>query len=477
MAFWRNAEELLSQLGLEDISIEDLDSSREAQGRLLSRLSSRIVERDVFLPGNVGFRTGPTDIRHLTFSRGRSRVVKFLARCSRELVLGVLDAVGTELASGGRIEVHLQNLELTTESRNEIEGIGEICAFLRDKRQLGGVVIMSGALPKVDSKLWEFIYDRSFIHVGWLAVDLLNCGDLQRFVELCGESVSLRNLRQMGEEGIWPQVVQPVSGTNVRILPEMVLRLLELTRGAKIEIVPAPFLPGLDGQAGAPGLEDYVAALMELYLDSRTPSRFVSPLSWVSERMDSEATLIGSSASAGSEIAVLPDGDLYASEYGVGLRPWHLGNVLKGGQNLRWERLDALPEALIYSQQPEQCRACVWRYRCGGLDASVFLLEERLHAVLGVACGPQPPQREGKNGEHKESGSPLLKSSTGEAGANGLWPDRSLAALYCEPRRRLFEEMLWDYVEAAAQKQPQQPRERIKLSDEGIQYSPLAERK
>ena len=54
-------------------------------------------------------------------------------------------------------------------------------------------------------------------------------------------------------------------------------------------------------------------------------------------------------------------------------------------------------------------------------------------------------------------------------------PTEDIAELYCAPRKALFEEMLWDSAEAAAQDHTQRPRERLELSDQGITYVPVTE--
>ena len=192
------------------------------------------------------------------------------------------------------------------------------------------------------------------------------------------------------------------------ILPELILRLQEITRGGKVRLVPSPLLIDLLG--GPPTREKLVAALMSIYRDSRIPLRQVTPQSWVAARIDAQEPLVISHEAAGAAVTVLANGNIYAGEVTAGMNDWQLGNILDGSNSLHWERLD--PMAEIFSStdnKPSECQFCDWRYRCGGVDSSVLLLRE-LQKNVGVA----------------------------------RWKD--LFQLYCAPRKALFEEALWDSV-------------------------------
>jgi radical SAM protein with 4Fe4S-binding SPASM domain len=273
------------------------------------------------------------------------------------------------------------------------------------------------------------------------------------------------------------------------------LALVEATRGATVEVVPAPLacppvpcnVRAVDQAAEAerfqrlrslqpPGLEDCVEALLRIYRDPRIPLRLVSPLSWVAARVNSEAPMVSSLAAAGAEVAVLPDGSLYAGEEAAGREDWRLGNVLDDAQEIRWERLDAMPETFASSVKPERCVSCDWRWRCGGVDAAVVLLEEKQKAESGKQ----------KAGGGVDASSSLLEAAAGQGPAGngtggapaavledaGRMP-APLFDLYCAPRKRLFEEMLWGSAEAAARQQPRPGRERIELREDGIDFAPV----
>jgi radical SAM protein with 4Fe4S-binding SPASM domain len=223
-------------------------------------------------------------------------------------------------------------------------------------------------------------------------------------------------------------------------LGELVLSLIDVSRGGTIEIVPTPFLFGHCGFAlgsdrvdcAPPKVESYIDSVLKIYCSRRIPLHLVSLLSWVKARFDAEIPLVSSPAEVGAEVAVLPNGDLYAGEFAVGTERWRLGNVLKDGEDLNWERLDAIPEACCRSMKPSECKSCAWRYRCGGLDASVMLL----------------------NTHHSR---PIDEQSR-------------LFQLYCEPRKALFEEALWDSVEATVLGRNRRARESLQLREDGMDF-------
>lgn len=97
-----------------------------------------------------------------------------------------------------------------------------------------------------------------------------------------------------------------------------------------------------------------------------------------------------------------------------------------------------MAEGFPGSAARERCGGCDWRWRCGGVDASVLLMAEAAHYE-----------------------------------ADGQ-PDPPFVDLYCEPRRQLFEEMLWGAAEVAERPEAPGARERIQLRQDGIDFLPVA---
>ncbi len=376
-ACWARADSALAELGLTDVAPAQLLRSPQARSRLLSALAERGGAASIFGPQTVGFRASEREVRLRGLFRQGRGLVKFLGKCPREVALGALSAAFGRIATGARIEARFCGWDGPSAGGEARELLAEVCALLAGAGRCGGPQILFSDLLEPDPGLWEFIYQRPLIRIGWEASELLTCGGGGNLEHRCLSSPGLNNLREISEAGLWPHVVLPVSAANVGALPELVAGLIELTRGATVEVTPVCFMPSLAGRAEAPLAEDYAAALLEIYMEPDLPLKLVSPLSWVAERIEAEMPMIRSAASVGAETVVLPNGEMYASEFGVGMERWRIGNALEESSNLRWERLDMMAETFSNAMQPERCQTCDWRYRCGGLDASVFLLQER----------------------------------------------------------------------------------------------------
>jgi hypothetical protein len=65
---------------------------------------------------------------------------------------------------------------------------------------------------------------------------------------------------------------------------------------------------------------------------------------------------------------------------------------------------------------------------------------------------------------------PALLTGRRESQSNG---EAAQFAFYCAPRKRLFEEIVWDSAEGAAQGQTRPGRERIELREDGIDFTPV----
>ena len=435
-AYWPDVHAIASELRLPEATASALGEPA-VQARFLAALCDRGALSRSFHPARVGFKARPGDLRRREAFRQRYRMLTFHGACSREVTLGSLEAVTAHLRMGATVDVQLKEWDVLGDWSLAKERVSDVWHYIHQTRQCrGNVTVFTQLQQEVPSDVWEFLYDRPRVRVVWPALDLRACGDMDEFEAYREKSVPLRNLQSISNAGLWPHVVLPVSTENVRVLCDLVAALIDLTRGGSIEIVPASLMPGVS-DTDPPPLGDYIEALLAIYGNPRIPLRLVAPHAWVAARVDSETPLIGSPAAAGAELAVLANGDLYASEWAVGIERWHLGNILQDGRAIRWERLDVLPEVFSNSLQPAQCAQCDSRYRCGGIDASVFFGGE----------GRRPPSVDG-------------------------WS--LLFELYCASRKALFEELLWGSVEAAAQGQVKGGRERIQMQPDGITFAPAA---
>jgi len=431
--YWPDISVVFRELGLAQMSVSSLEHL-DVQNQFLCALAGTASEAAVFKPAMIGFKWSAADMRSREQLRAAHTSATFLGDCSRQVITAALRALAQQV--GGKnslIDVQFKQWDLFGDWQRGKESLNDVFnSFYSTEQRLGSLMFFS-SFQETPEQLWEYIYDRPQVRIGWIANDLATCSDLAQLEHYRRKNPALKNLETQANTGLWPHVILPATQTNTKILPALVAALAEITRCGTIEIIPARLMP----ECGAGPLfsaEEYVTALLAIYKDDRIPLRMVGPQLWVADRIDRDDSLASSLQSAGASIAVLANGDMYAGEASVGLDAWRIGNVLEESDALRWERLDAIPEAFSSSTAPSQCRSCEWRYRCGGVDCSISLLNER------------------------QSGQPAD------------W--ESLFQLYCAPRKALFEEALWDSVANSVQAGNGRARELIECHETGINLRP-----
>jgi len=474
--YWPDAGAVLSELGLAQSMAEALGEP-QAQVRFLEALVSGPVKDDRLRPARIGYDLSPDTVRRSQEHRRQYRLVTFVGACARRVVLAGLEAAAGQARRGGTIDMVFTHWDALSDWAAGRERVSEACAYAHQNLQLNSRATLFSELRELPPGLWEFVYDNPGVRIAWVVGDRVGgsregTGSQRGY----GDSAPFRNLREISDQGLWPHMVLPVTGANVRALPELVLALVDATRGGSIELAPVGLLPKAASRLNVAGCEgtnasgplapalsplngegecgpvagEYVEALLAMYRNPRIPLRLISPLSWVAARMDSEQPPVSSPAGAGAALAVLSNGDLYAGENAIGCERWRLGNVLENPDSIKWERLDVMAESLSSATKPKDCQLCDWRYLCGGVDASVLLLEEK------------------QNGESKkQKAESRIQNPGGGADAAVLFD------LYCAPRKRLFEELMWDSAEAAAKGQNRPGRERVELREDGIDFTPV----
>ncbi len=494
IAYWEDVKSVVSALNL-NMTEKELLEDGAVQEHFLTALADGVQGCEGFRPAQLGFSASRQDLRRRKNFRDRHCTISFLGECSREVAFAATDLMRRRLQANAVMELRFKHWDGLKDWTVCHECLCDIFAFLAQTKTPLGSVILFSRLETVPEDLWEFIYDHPRVRIGWVAADLADCRDVDQFERYRAGNSAFTNFQSISNAGVWPHVVLPVSATNVKVLPELVLGLIEASRGGTVELVPVPFdfefpISNFRSSLGnpseptavasdrraigpapsTPGLGEYVEALLAIYRSGRTPLNLVSPLSWVAVRIDSEPPLISSPMSAGAAVAVLADGTMYAAESSVGLPQWCLGNVLDDSRSIRWERLDAQPEVFSCSTKPEQCRACDWRFRCGGVDTSVLLQGEQVQEFhRRSSTGECSVEILSSDLDDPDGGAPFTTDSEDDNA-------RLFFDLYCQPRKALFEAFLWDLVEATARNQASRPREKLKLYKEGIAFevSPLS---
>ncbi len=483
-AYWQDADRAIADLGLAAVTPE-ARAQPETHHRFLATLARSMEGGARFQPGTIGFPSTPQAITARERFRAENMSLVLLGRCSREVTVGAWEAATHRLSRAWRLDVQIREWDGQVDFPPGRERSQDILRCQTRSGQGRTRLTLFSNLEQAEGGWWQFLYDWPSVRIGWVAADLVGCGDKDHFARYRKRSISWKNLEMLSTAGAWPHVVLPVSAANAAILPDLVVALVAATRGGTVELVPAP-LHASEPEAASPRLDDYVSAVLAIYRNTHVPLRLVTPLSWVAARVDSRVPEPSSPMDAGAELAVLPNGDLYAGQAAVGLEEWRLGNVLHDPATLRWERLDAMPEVLSKHAKPAACQGCDWRYRCGGVDCAVALFEERKQAggtELGVEvsgrrmAGPAPGAARHRAASCDEESGGWVPRHGSPAAAQEATPTTrtpSLFDLYCAPRKALFEEMIWECIDAACEASVARGRELVELQDMGMDFRPAA---
>jgi len=239
---WPDVQPAASQLGLRQVTAESLQQDG-AQALFLSVLAGRALPDERLKPAKIGYKQPPDLLRGREAFRDRFRLVTFVGACSRETALGALELIAGQVRRGGTVDVQFKGCDMLADWPAGRERLSEVCAYLFQDRQLRSNLTVFSGLRTIDPGLWEYVYDRPRVRIGWLAADLIGFRDISEFQDYCSESAAFKNLRKISSEGLRPHVVLPVSRLNVGVLPEPALALVEATRGGSIELAPVGLLP------------------------------------------------------------------------------------------------------------------------------------------------------------------------------------------------------------------------------------------
>ena len=101
-------------MGLPDAGPAALETA-ERRERFLAALAGRLKAGEAFMPASVGFVSAPGEIRERENARQARRLVTYIGACSREALLGGLEAVATQVRDGGAIDVRFKQWDALSE--------------------------------------------------------------------------------------------------------------------------------------------------------------------------------------------------------------------------------------------------------------------------------------------------------------------------------------------------------------------------
>ena len=240
-AHWPDIAVLAGELKLPAFVAASLDEP-ESQRTLLSALAGGAARGAAFWPARIGFASGPEDIQRPEAYRRTRRSAVFLE---------MLPGRYPERPGGGHpghwaargCRCGPEGVGRLGQLGGGAERIEDIIGYLYHNRRCGCALTVFSELREVDPGLWEFIYQRPRVRVAWVAEHLLRCGSIEEFQARTPGEPAPRISKRLGEAGLWPHVVLPVSQANIRALPDLVLALIEGTRGASVEITPVSLVP------------------------------------------------------------------------------------------------------------------------------------------------------------------------------------------------------------------------------------------
>ena len=426
MAHWPNFPQLLAELGMGDLSLESF-SERSQQRLFLARLVARFPQSEELKPDVIGYKLRAKDIiLRQQFQENHVSII-FLRRCSAQLVLETLEALVGRLNPFAHVDVWLCEWDALCRWERERQLLEDILNYVQVRAGANCTITAFSHFLVIPPDLGDFVLKHPSVRFFCDAREISQTNNMGDFDRLCNESATMCNLRDLVNQGIWPTLNVPVSLTNVGILPSQVLALADATRGGRIRLIPATS----SSAHVPPSIDDYTSALLGIYRDERIPLRNVTPQSWVAARIDADVSLVTSPESAGAAVTVLPNREIYAGEHAVGNQSWRLGKI--GNQPLQWERLDAMAEAGITRARTPECQTCDWRFRCGGLDSSVWLVQGAQKGDSSNDC-------------------------------------QTTFDLYCKPRKALFEEAIWDSVKHSSNLGGAKSRELLDLAEDKVSF-------
>jgi hypothetical protein len=242
-AYWPDLGALAKELGLGRIDGAALGRPGP-RAAFLAALAEQGGMGPAFRPACVGCRTPPEEIRRREGFRRRNQRVVFQGDCPRQVVLAALELAARRVRRGATVSAQFKGWDALAAWPEGSERIRDAASYLYQSWQRRASFLVYSELRELPTDQWAFVYDLPSLRVAWVAWELLGCRRPADFDRRGQRSAALRNLGEMGGQGLWPHVVLPVSEANVLALPDLAQGLLEVTRGGSIELAPVGLLAG-----------------------------------------------------------------------------------------------------------------------------------------------------------------------------------------------------------------------------------------
>jgi len=180
-------------------------------------------------------------------------------------------------------------------------------------------------------------------------------------------AVIAANIRRLADAGLRVELRATVTSRGHDRLPEIAQhhRALGASACAFVPVNPVDSDEDILPEELLPSPRLMFEGLADIYARKIWPEDELYPFNQYAARIrPGSRTVLGCGVPCGNTVIVDVNGDAYPCIYLVGIRRFHLGNILTGDYPNR-ELLKRLYDSL-HVDRLEDCRNCAWRYLCGG---------------------------------------------------------------------------------------------------------------
>jgi len=176
-----------------------------------------------------------------------------------------------------------------------------------------------------------------------------------------------RTIQQMCRAGLKIDLRATITSVNQDHLPETAQHHKDLGGYSSgfVPVVPVNSDESILPEELLPSPEKVIGGMTDVYRSKVWKTGELVPFNQYASRFRPGCpTVVGCGAACGIVPAVCANGDVYPCIYLVGIRRFHLGNIMNADYPKR-ELLERLYDEL-HVDHLEDCRQCSWRYICGG---------------------------------------------------------------------------------------------------------------
>ena len=243
--YWPDVTQILSSTRVSPASC--LATEPKALEQLLKSMGNGLLEKGTLSSRHLEFHDRPEDIRAASVLREGAFWIRLLGRLNRLAVPQIVRRCSSRINPGGKVTVAFDGGGECSQWASLQESISDVLSYLYNSLGLEPRITFTSDLLQIPEGLWEFMYDRPALQLKWTGTLFADCDSAARLERMVDRNVTLKNLSRLSNEGLSVNVTLPATKQNATMLHDIVLVLTEITRGAKIEVLPISIptlLPG-----------------------------------------------------------------------------------------------------------------------------------------------------------------------------------------------------------------------------------------